>query len=109
MFDPTMRGLLSQVEMDKVALPAMQRPFVWNKERMLRLMDSLLRGFPLGAILLWKTKTTQRYRRFRKDIASDEAEVFQFEDSQHNEDRYLVLDGQQRLTSLLAMLRGACD
>jgi Protein of unknown function DUF262 len=108
MFDPTLRGLLSQVELDKVVLPAMQRPFVWSEERMIRLTDSLLRGFPLGAILLWKTKTTQRYRRFRKDIDPDEAEVFQYENGD-NDDRYLVLDGQQRLTSLLAVLRGTYD
>jgi hypothetical protein len=105
MFDPTLYGLLMQVEMNKVVLPAMQRPFVWNEDRMIRLVDSLLRGFPLGATLLWKTKTMQRYRRFNKDIDSDEAELFTYEESQ-DQDRYLVLDGQQRLTTLLIALRG---
>lgn len=105
MFDPTLYGLLSQVEMEKVVLPAMQRPFVWDENRMVRLVDSLLRGFPLGAILLWKTKTVQRYRKFKKDIDRDDAEVFNFEESE-DQDRYLVLDGQQRLTTLLTVIRG---
>jgi hypothetical protein len=108
MFDPTLYGLISQVEMDKVVLPAMQRPFVWSEDRMIRLVDSLLRGFPLGAILLWKTNTAQRYRKFQKNIESDDAPVFDFEESQ-DQDRYLVLDGQQRLTSLLVVLRGTYD
>lgn len=108
MFDPTLYGLLTQVELEKVVLPAMQRPFVWNEDRMIRLVDSLLRGFPLGAILLWKTKTMQRYRRFKKEIDPDETQVFTYEESQ-DQDRYLVLDGQQRLTSLLIVLKGTFD
>ncbi len=83
----------------------MQRPFVWKEDRITRLIDSLLRGFPLGTILLWKTKTMQRYRRFQRDIDSDVLEVFKFEKAE-DDDRYLVLDGQQRLTSLLSALRG---
>lgn len=108
MFDPTLYGLISQVEMDKIVLPAMQRPFVWNEDKMIRLIDSLLRGFPLGAILLWKTKTMQRYRRFKSDVDPDETKMFTYEESQE-QDRYLVLDGQQRLTTLLVVLRGTYD
>ncbi len=105
MFDPTMYGLLTQVDMDRVVLPAMQRPFVWKEERMVRLIDSLLRGFPLGAILLWQTKTMQRYRRFKRDVDLDPAQTITYEESQ-DQDRYLVLDGQQRLTTLLVALQG---
>jgi Protein of unknown function DUF262 len=105
LFDPTLYGLLMQVEMDKVVLPAMQRPFVWNEDRMIRLVDSLLRGFPLDATVLWKTKTMQSYRRFKKDIDPDEAQLFTYEESQ-DQDLYLVLDGQQRFTTLLIAFRG---
>ncbi len=108
MFDPTLHGLLAQVEMEKVVLPAMQRPFVWNEDRTVRLIDSLFRGFPLGAVLLWQTRTMQRYRVFKKDIDPDEVQIFAYEESQ-DQDRYLVLDGQQRLTTLVAVLKGSYD
>ena len=63
MFDPTLNGVMAQVDAGKIVLPAMQRPFVWNDDRIAKLIDSLLRGFPLGTTLLWKTATIQRFRR----------------------------------------------
>lgn len=106
MLDPTLYGLLSQIEKDKIVLPAMQRPFVWKEDRIYRLIDSLLRGFPIGAVMLWRTKTIQRYRRISRDIDTSEATKFFYEESPPD-DRYLVLDGQQRLTSLYACFRGS--
>jgi uncharacterized protein with ParB-like and HNH nuclease domain len=108
MFDPTLNGVLAQVEAGKIVLPAMQRPFVWGEDRITRLIDSLLRNFPLGTALLWKTKTVQRYRRFQKDIRSDGGISTDFESGASTE-RYLVLDGQQRLTSLFAGIFGSYD
>lgn len=46
----------------------MQRPFVWKEDRVYRLLDSLLRKFPIGAVMLWKTSSLQRYRRMQRDI-----------------------------------------
>lgn len=105
MFDPTLNGLMAQVDAGKIVLPAMQRPFVWNDSRITRLVDSLLRGFPLGTALLWKTATMQRFRRFQKDVRSDAGITVDF-DSGHSTERYLVLDGQQRLTSLFIAIAG---
>jgi uncharacterized protein with ParB-like and HNH nuclease domain len=62
----------------------MQRPFVWNDERIYRLIDSLPRGFPVGAVMLWRTSGVQRFRHLPRN----------------------VLDGQQRLTSLFAAFKG---
>lgn len=107
MLDPTMLGLLSEIERGAIVLPAMQRPFVWQDDRIYRLMDSLLRGFPIGAVMLWKTSTAQRFRKIPRDIDPDVAEVFTFEASTSNSDKYLVLDGQQRLTSLFASFKGS--
>jgi hypothetical protein len=106
MLDPTLLGLLSQIERDEIVLPAMQRPFVWKEERIYRLIDSLLRGFPIGAIMLWKTDTVHRFRRLPRDIDTDGPEVFNFETSKDTANKYLVLDGQQRLTSLFAAFKG---
>jgi uncharacterized protein with ParB-like and HNH nuclease domain len=105
MFDPTLHGLISQVEADRMVLPAMQRPFVWQEDRIVRLIDSLLRGFPLGAVMLWKSRDVQRYRRFQKDIRTEELEDFSFDSGGADHDRYLVLDGQRRVTSLLCYPR----
>lgn len=106
MLDPTLFGLLSQVDRDEIVLPAMQRPFVWKEDRIYRLVDSLLRGFPIGALMLWKTSTVQRFRRLPRDLDTETAEVFTFETSTDTNNKYLVLDGQQRLTSLFAAFKG---
>lgn len=105
MFDPTLNGLMAQIEAKKIVLPAMQRPFVWKEDRVTRLVDSLLRGFPLGTALLWKTSTMQRFRCFQKDVQSDAGITVDFE-SDDSSERYLVLDGQQRLTSLFVAITG---
>jgi hypothetical protein len=106
MLDPTLFGLLSQVEQNEIVLPAMQRPFVWNDERIYRLIDSLLRGFPIGAVMLWRTSQIQRFRRLPRDLDIDVQEIFNYETSTDHSSKYLVLDGQQRLTSLFAAFKG---
>jgi Protein of unknown function DUF262 len=107
-FDPTLNGIMAQVEAGKIVLPAMQRPFVWKDDRIAKLIDSLLRGFPIGTVLLWKTATMQRFRRFQKDVQADAGITVDF-DSDKSSERYLVLDGQQRLTSLFVALTGTYD
>jgi hypothetical protein len=108
LFDPTLNGVMAQVEAGKIVLPAMQRPFVWKDDRIAKLIDSLLRGFPIGTALLWKTGTMQRFRRFQKDVQSDVGITVDF-DSNNSTEQYLVLDGQQRLTSLFVAIRGTYD
>ncbi|WP_437735452.1 DUF262 domain-containing protein [Sorangium sp. So ce1335] len=105
MFDPTLNGVMAQIDAGKIVLPAMQRPFVWKDDRITKLIDSMLRGFPLGTALLWKTATMQRFRRFQKDVHPDAGITVDF-DSDDSTERYLVLDGQQRLTSLFVAITG---
>jgi len=107
-FDPTLNGVMAQVEAGRIVLPAMQRPFVWKDDRIAKLIDSLLRGFPIGTALLWKTATMQRFRRFQKDVDPNAGITVDF-DSNISSERYLVLDGQQRLTSLYAAITGTYD
>ncbi len=108
MFDPTLNGVMAQVEAGRIVLPAMQRPFVWKDDRIAKLIDSLLRGFPIGTALLWKTATMQRFRRFQKDVDPNAGITVDF-DSDISTERYLVLDGQQRLTSLFVAITGTYD
>jgi len=106
MLEHTLYGLLNSIRNGELVLPAMQRPFVWKEDRLYRLMDSLLRGFPIGAVMLWKTTTAQRYRIFPQDIDDTVDQIFTFETSSLNSNKYLVLDGQQRLTGLYCMFMG---
>lgn len=108
MFDPTLNGVMAQIDAGKIVLPAMQRPFVWKDDRITKLIDSMLRGFPLGTALLWKTSTMQRFRQFEKNITADAGITVDF-DSGSSSERYLVLDGQQRLTSLHAAIIGTYE
>lgn len=106
MIESSLFGLLSQVEKNEIVLPAMQRPFVWKEDRIYKLVDSLLREFPIGAVMLWRTTTVQRFRRLPRDLDTEITEVFKFETAEDTSNKYLVLDGQQRLTSLFASFYG---
>lgn len=94
-------------------LPSIQREFVWDEEKIEKLFDSLMQEYPIGNILVWQ---------FNKEINEDKVkfEVYKFidkydEDNPHNEEANLngisnlnlILDGQQRLTSLFIGLRGS--
>lgn len=89
-------------------LPAIQRPYVWQPDQIVALFDSLLKGYPISSFLFWEIRPERRSDwEIYKFI-----ENFKFGDT-HNEmaepdgrEVVLVLDGQQRLTSLLVGLRG---
>ncbi|WP_291511138.1 DUF262 domain-containing protein [Acidithiobacillus sp.] len=93
--EASVEELVSMIERGELRLPEMQRQYVWRSTRVRDLLDSLYRGYPSGAILLWET---------------DEAVPLQsFAVSQSNnpyQSTRLLLDGQQRLTSLSAVIRG---
>ena len=106
MLDSTLYGILYNVEKDLIVLPAMQRPFVWGEDRIYRLMDSLLRGFPIGSLMLWRTSSVQRFRSFPRNLDTGISPVYNYTTSSENDNKYLVLDGQQRLTSLFTAFKG---
>lgn len=91
-------------------LPAIQREFVWKPEQIIQLFDSILRGYPISSFLFWELKPENR----------DKWEAYSFineatQGGTHNklantsgaQNLTLILDGQQRLTSLLIGLKGA--
>lgn len=87
--------LLSDVKNGKVGLPDLQRPFVWTDSKARDLLDSMLKGYPIGYIMLWKSP--EDYETVNKIGTNDKA---------YNQPDYLVIDGQQRLTALLAAITG---
>ncbi|MBQ6655821.1 MAG: DUF262 domain-containing protein [Ottowia sp.] len=93
--EATVEELVSMIERGELRLPEMQRQYVWRSTRVRDLLDSLYRGYPSGAILLWETD---------EDVPLQSFAVSQ--SSNPYQSRRLLLDGQQRLTSLSAVIRG---
>src|ERR1035437_10028587 len=83
------------IERGELRLPEMQRRYVWRSSRVRDLLDSLYRGYPSGAILLWET-----------DEAVPLQEMAVVQQKSPYQSTRLLLDGQQRLTSLSAVIRG---
>jgi hypothetical protein len=93
--DTNVNELVGMIERGELRLPEMQRRYVWRAPRVRDLLDSLYRGYPSGSVLVWETDREQPTR----DLAVDQ------QDSPFAGHK-LLLDGQQRLTSLSAVLRG---
>lgn len=97
-------NLLNQIKDGEIVLPAIQRNFVWTPGRIYTLLDSIMRGYPVGIVLLWETYEDIRYRRFTNEYQS--AVPLTFHDNSHRHKLKVVLDGQQRLQSLYVALYG---
>src|SRR5258708_18436070 len=94
--DIFVRELIDKVEHGELLLPEMQRRYVWPATRVRDLLDSLYRGYPSGTILVWETD---------ENIDTKELAV-KATKSPTSSNRLLLLDGQQRITSLAAILAG---
>jgi hypothetical protein len=100
-------GILNEINEDQVVMPAIQRDFVWPEEKILRLLDSIMRGYPIGIVLLWETYNDIQYRPFQRDFRP--GVLFTYRDNATNKKLRLVLDGQQRLQSLFIALYGSIE
>lgn len=89
------QDLLADVKNGRIGLPDLQRPFVWKDAKVRDLLDSMLKGYPIGYIMLWSSpddyQSTTRI--------GTNSKMYQQPDD-------LVIDGQQRLTALLAAMYG---
>ena len=100
-------GLLNQIADDEIVLPAIQRDFVWSEPQTEMLLDSIMRGYPIGIALLWETYNDIQYRRFDKDFRRGTLHTYR--DNTEGRRLRVVLDGQQRLQSLYIALHGQRD
>lgn len=96
LLNKTVSELLIDIERGRIALPDMQREFIWENTQIRDLVDSLYKNHPIGMILLWQTKPDDNIPITAIDDATKEI-------SNYTE---LVIDGQQRLTSLLLVKKG---
>jgi hypothetical protein len=102
-------GYLNNEEQDGgYWLPNIQRPFVWREDQIERLFDSILREYPIGTLLVWKTKSKIRRRKFI-DNYNYEIKLKDFYVPEDDKQKMLVLDGQQRLQSLFIGLKGSFE
>jgi hypothetical protein len=85
------------VKSGDIKLPRFQRPFVWKEADMLKLLDSLYKGYPIGSILIWNSSQKLKSERSISGLEVDT------EDNTYYPTNYL-LDGQQRLTTLCGAL-----
>lgn len=93
--DNKIRELLNDVENGKIGLPDLQRPFVWKDSKVRDLLDSMIKGYPIGYVMLWSSP--EEY---------DNTKQIGIGDKRCRKPEYLVIDGQQRLTALLAAVYG---
>lgn len=80
--------VLAWIAQGEIAIPEIQRPFVWSKTQVRDLMDSLLRGFPVGYLIAWKNPNVK------------------LKDGSTSEGKRILIDGQQRVTALMTAVSG---
>ena len=87
----TIQELLSQIGRGEILLPEFQRGYVWNRDQVRALMQSLYRRHPTGHLLIWRTYKPSLVRGT---------------ETPHDGHSLLLLDGQQRLTTLYVLFKG---
>lgn len=80
--------LLTWIKSGEIAIPEIQRPFVWEATKVRNLLDSLYRGYPVGYLILWRNPTIK------------------LKDGTLSGGKRILIDGQQRVTALMASLLG---
>ena len=80
--------ILGLIEANDIAIPEIQRPFVWRKSQVRDLMDSLYKGYPTGYIIIWKNPAVK------------------LKNGTFSEGKKVLIDGQQRITALMTAIAG---
>ena len=80
--------LLTWIKSGEIAIPEIQRPFVWEATKVRNLLDSLYQGYPVGYLIAWRNPTVR------------------LKDGTHSAGKRILIDGQQRVTALMAALLG---
>ena len=90
--DYDLGALIKYIGLGAIGLPDIQRPFVWKNAKVRDLFDSMYKGYPVGYLLFWQNALTEGTRTIGTDI-------------KQKPPRLVIVDGQQRLTSLYAVIR----
>ena len=90
----TLNQLIEKIDTGELGLPELQRPFVWKDKKVRDLFDSMMRGYPIGYFILWECPTLEKKKTIGVGAHS------------YNSPKEVIIDGQQRLTSLYAVIKG---
>ena len=91
-------NMIANIEQGQIKIPQFQRKFVWSIEETASLIDSVLKGYPIGTFIIWKTQERLRSIRNLGGLV--------FPETPSGDMVQYVLDGQQRMTSLYVALKG---
>ena len=86
--------LITKVDSGFLGLPDLQRPFVWSDAKVRDLLDSMMRGYPIGYLMIWECPVQENNRTIGVNAHG------------YASPREVIIDGQQRLTSLYAIMKG---
>ena len=86
--------LITKVDSGFLGLPDLQRPFVWSDAKVRDLLDSMIRGYPIGYLMIWECPVQENNRTIGVNAHG------------YASPREVIIDGQQRLTSLYAIMKG---
>src|SRR5215216_3655112 len=85
---PPVQTLFTWITSGEIAIPEIQRPFVWDATKVRNLLDSLYQGYPVGYLIAWRNPTIK------------------LKDGTPSAGKRILIDGQQRVTALMAALLG---
>src|SRR5262249_46128136 len=91
--------LMNDIENGRVRLPPFQREFVWGPPKVIELVDSIYKGYPIGSFFYWRA--SRKYVTLFRDIKS-----LSLPAPATDQELFFILDGQQRLTSIWATFKG---
>ncbi len=112
--DWTIKETIQRIDNGKMYLPALQRKFVWKADQIIKLFDSILRGYPIGTFLFWNLADAENIHEYSfykflthyDEDSNKHNELAPFPQLENKEGYYGVLDGQQRLSSIYLALQG---
>lgn len=90
----TVNQLIEKIDTGELGLPELQRPFIWKDSKVRDLFDSLMRGYPIGYLMLWECPSLEKKKSIGVDLHS------------YDSPKEVIIDGQHRLTSLYAVMKG---
>jgi len=106
----TIAAALRLIQKNELILPAIQREYVWKPSQVIKVFDSIMRGYPVGSFLSWRvlpeTISKFKFYGFMRDYSAFDKRHNPVVDIPADREVTAVLDGQQRLTSLNIGLRG---
>lgn len=112
-FDPNQKivSVLKEVNAGSYRIPNIQRGYEWDSQRVLKLLDSIMNGYPIGAIMIWQPNGDDakeiRTRPFIRDYDDKTDYLTSFPHASDVDNPFYVLDGQQRMQSLYLSFYGS--